>query len=126
LLLDDATEPEKIQARIDLALEVKYLHVLSHPHIIKMRGIFNTEDPFHPRYFFIMDRLYDTLEEKINEWRRIMSANSIGPLQVVFQCTQDNDDKRDTLSDLLIERLLTAHDIASALQYLHANDLVYR
>ena len=125
LMLEDATDSERIQARIDLAMEVKYLHVLSHPHIIKMRGLFNTEDPFHPKYFFIMDRLFDTLEERMNEWRRITRANVRGPLRGIFQCMHDCS-QRDTLADLLVERLFVAHDIASALQYLHANKLVYR
>lgn len=73
-----------------------------------------------------MDRLFDTLEERINEWKRITTVNTKGPLQIIFQCTQDDGTRRDTLADLFIERLLVAHDIASALQYLHANELVYR
>ena len=64
------TNLDAASGRIDLAIEIKLLHVLSHPNIVKMRGVFESGDPFHPEYFFIMDRLYGTLEERLRHWKQ--------------------------------------------------------
>jgi serine/threonine protein kinase len=93
LMLADATQAERVQARIDLAIEVSYLHVLSHPHIIKMRGLFKSETPFHPDYFFVMDRLFGTLEDKTKEWIVAERECQVAPSRVAvasFQRPQQN------------------------------------
>jgi serine/threonine protein kinase len=126
LMLADATQAERVQARIDLAIEVSYLHVLSHPHIIKMRGLFKSETPFHPDYFFVMDRLFGTLEDKTKEWivaeRELKSRRPVWPLHrfSVHSRTKEGVD------NFLIERLLVAYDVASVLSYMHANEVIYR
>lgn len=124
LMLEDANEKESDNARIDLAIEVKYLQVLSHPHIIKLRGLFKTDDPFHLGYFFIMDRLYGTLEDKIKEWAdcqrsawKKMFPSCYGD-QMPHEYIHDND--------LMTQRLLVAHDIASAFDYMHTNKVLHR
>jgi hypothetical protein len=81
LMLADATQAERVQARVDLAIEVNFLHVLSHPHIIKMRGLFKSETPFHPDYFFVMDRLFGTLEDKTKEWIAAKREYKVAPTQ---------------------------------------------
>ena len=125
LLLADATTSERIQARVDLAIEVSFLHVLSHPHIIKMRGLFKSETPFHPDYFFVMDCLFGTLEDKTKEWiaakRDKKSRRAVWALR---HCSIP--DTNQGIDNLLIERLLVAHDVASVLEYLHTNGVVYR
>jgi hypothetical protein len=136
LMLADATSSERIQARVDLAIEVDFLHVLSHPHIVKMRGLFRSESPFHPDYFFLMDRLFGTLEDKTKEWiatkRACKSRHQGWPfrfcgIQVTnpfrfcgIQVTNEG------AHNLLVERLLVAHDIASVLAYMHTNKVIYR
>lgn len=124
LLLEDANEKESDNARIDLAIEVKYLQVLSHPHIIKLRGIFQTDDPFHFAYFFIMDRLYGTLEDKIKEWTDCQ--RSVWK-KTFSSCYGDQmADEYIPEKDLMTQRLLVAHDIASAFDYLHTNKVLHR
>ena len=120
LLLEDATERESDSARIDLAIEVNYLQVLSHPHVIKLRGLFQTDDPFHPAYFFVMDRLYGTLEDKISEWAKRSQSRWKG----MFSCFQKNAMLIE--DDFVIQRLLVAYDIASAFDYMHRNNVVHR
>ena len=48
----------------DLAMEVKILTVLNHPHIIKMRG-FSSAALCSRDSFIIIDRLHETLDERI-------------------------------------------------------------
>jgi hypothetical protein len=126
LMLADATQAEIVQARIDLAIEVNFLHVLSHPHIIKMRGLLKSETPFHPDYFFFMDRLFGTLEDKTKEWiaakREYKSRRPLWPLHRFDVHSSANEG----IDNLLIERLLVAHDVASVLGYMHANEVIYR
>lgn len=124
LLLEDANEKESDNARIDLAIEVKYLQVLSHPHIIKLRGLFQTDDPFHLAYFFIMDRLYDTLEDKMKEWTGCQRSLW---KQTFSSCYGDPmDHEYIPEKDLMTQRLLVAHDIASAFDYMHTNKVLHR
>jgi len=113
----DLTPLERMRGRIDLALEVKYLKALDHPNIIRLRGIMKTKDPFHPDYFFIMDRLHGTLEDRIEGWK---------------------DDKKDSGGGLFkkkdkelscvmtLERLVAAFDLASAFNYLHDKRVIHR
>ena len=66
-----ANDPHLLeQGMIDMCVETTFLSVLQHPHIIKMRA-FGSGGMFMPReYFIILDRLYDTLEARIETWRR--------------------------------------------------------
>ena len=126
LMLADATRSERVQARVDLAIEVNFLHVLSHPHIIKMRGLFKSETPFHSDYFFVMDRLFGTLEDKTKEWiaakRECKSHRAAWALNLCGVRSTTNEG----INNLLIERLLVAHDIASVLGYMHSHGVIYR
>jgi serine/threonine protein kinase len=102
---------------IDLALEAKYLSVVSHPNIIKMRG-WSASDPLKEGFFLLLDRLYDTLHERMKEWQKI-KKQAKGSL---FGCGSNKDELRDLMRD----RLLVAYDLAAAFGYLHENKLVYR
>ena len=126
LLLDDATEKESDNVRIDLAIEVKYLQVLSHPHVIKLRGLFKTDDPFHPAYFFVMDRLYGTLENKIDEWSKRRQSRWKGVVSCFRRSACFQSTATSIEDDFLVQRLLVAYDIASAFDYLHRNKIVHR
>ena len=99
---------------IDLAIEAKYLSVLSHSNIIKMRGISST-DGLHPTDFLILDRLYGTLGDKIKEWREAKKSLS-GPIRGL----NFGSDKRG-LHEFMQERLIVAYDLAAAFRYMHEN-----
>lgn len=105
------------RGRIDLAIEVKYLKALDHPNIVRMRGVFRTSNPIHPFYFFLMDRLYGTLETRIKEWKCEKKEETRGFLR--------KPDK-SYLASLWVERLIVACDIASALKYMHQNKVMHR
>ena len=106
---------EKARAIIDLALEAKYLSVVSHPNIIKMRG-WAACDPLKDGFFLVLDRLYDTLEERMIKWRKI-KKQAKGSLFGIGS-------NKDALRELMTNRLLVAYDLAAAFRYLHENKYV--
>ena len=97
--------------------EAKFLASLSHPNIIKLRGMaaagtsgFAT---LHERgYFLLLDRLQCTLEHKIDHWRNFEKALS-----------SETSKKQ---KGFLAERLHVAFDVAAALSYLHNHHIIYR
>jgi serine/threonine protein kinase len=95
---------------IDLAMEVKYLAVLQHPHIIKMRAIASTNH-CSDRFFIVMDKLYDTMDDRILSWKK-----SAGKLMI----------KKADKEDLLIARMTAAYDISTALIFMHEQKIIYR
>lgn len=124
LRTQDVSGETRMRGRVDLAIEIQYLHALNHPNICKMRGYFDTEnDPFHTNNFFLMDRLYGTLEDRIAEWKLFLKEN----LPKGFILSKSKRIVHDGLvQELLQERLLIAYDIASAFRYMHFHKLVYR
>lgn len=107
-----------IRAAMDMATETHFLSVLNHQHIIKMRAV-GEIDMFDKNYFIIMDRLYDTLDERIEDWRDELK-NSTSCL-AMFKRGSKNKKKR-----LFGERLTVARNIASAMQHLHGLNVIYR
>jgi serine/threonine protein kinase len=68
--------PEKFaKAAMDLSCEGEMMMCLDHPHIVKLRG-FGAGGPgafkegHHNDYFLIIDKLVDTLEDRVWIWRR--------------------------------------------------------
>lgn len=97
--------------------EAKFLASLSHPNIIKLRGMAAAGTSGFASmeergYFLLLDRLQCTLEHKIEHWRNFEKALSL-----------DNGKKRRSF---LAERLHVAFDVAAALSYLHSNNVIYR
>mmetsp|Transcript_2086 Transcript_2086/g.3300 ORF Transcript_2086/g.3300 Transcript_2086/m.3300 type:complete len:265 (+) Transcript_2086:73-867(+) len=117
---------ERARGRIDLAIEVQYLHALNHPNIVKMRGYFDTSgDRLHPDNFFLMDRLYGTLEDRIDEWKTCLKEHA--PKGLCGLLSKSKRAHHDEFSkNLLQERLVGAYDIASAFRYMHSHKLIYR
>jgi serine/threonine protein kinase len=123
--VEDACVEQQARARIDLAIEVSYLKVLSHPHIVKIRGTMNTANRFDPKFFFLMDRLYGTLHDKIEEWDQSIGRKKIGLMDFVlkpFRSSTNHSWNREFMK----ERLFVAHDIASAFKYMHQQKVIHR
>jgi len=108
-----------VQGTVDLFLEARFLSVLEHPNIIKMRG--KVEGDFFQvdRSFIMLDRLYDTLTDRILKWgkRAKVISKSFGFL---------GSKKKEKKKELLIERLTVAYDLSFALTYMHSMDMIYR
>ena len=72
-------------------------------------------------YFIILDRLYDTLDVRIEKWKQT-KKKAKGPLGMMAGLGSN----KEALKDLMMDRLLVAYDLSSAFRYLHENRLVYR
>ena len=106
-----------IQAAMDMATETKFLSVLSHPNILKMRGV-GQGDMFSPDYFLVLDRLYDTLLDRIEgQWRVL--RDHLEHDFFVWSRTRK-------VKMLWAERMGVMRDIAGALAYMHDLGVIYR
>jgi hypothetical protein len=92
---------------IDLAMEVKFLSVVQHPHIIKMRAMSNV-GYCEKDFFILLDRLDMTLNGKVVIWKKELPS--------IFAMGKKSKEKRD---DHFCHRLVVGYDLCSALVYLH-------
>jgi serine/threonine protein kinase len=109
---------------IDLALEAAFLSSLDHPNILKIHGVASDgPDAYargrHDSYFMIVDRLHETLQDRIVRWRKLHKHFN----SVWGRMTDKKGKKQD---ELMADRLTVAFDVASALNYLHSRGLLYR
>jgi len=136
-LKDDVRSNPKAYAigTVDLVVEGMFLASLTHPNIIKVRalpegGVRSLVQPNARGYFLVLDRLYDTLSERIyNTWQEqhhveMAMASSSGCLCLPFgkKNNQANEEERRHLE----ERLKVAFDISAALKFLHSKSIIYR
>jgi serine/threonine protein kinase len=108
-------------AAADLVIEATFLSRINHPNIIKLRGwatggisCFRNGD--NSSYFLILDRLDETLGQRIKEWRK----------QKQQQQTRCGGLVVPTKLDYYQEKLDYADQLASAIQYLHRNRIMHR
>jgi len=112
----------------DMEIEVSLLATLHHPHIIKLHA---TSASFRKAstctsqedandFFLVEDRLSRTLNDAIDQWKRDKMRLPTAP---VFRLRNGGNVKKE---QLLAERVQVAHDVASALAYLHSKRIVYR
>ena len=110
----------------DLVVEGMFLASLSHPNIIKVRGLpeggVQSLYKGSQGYFLILDRLFDTLSDRVyGEWKR----SHLMRVKKKFGVLVDKKDKMERDKDLLV-RLKVAFDISAALKYLHSKRIIYR
>lgn len=98
---------------IDLAMEVKFLSILRHPHIIKMRGMANV-GYCHKDFFILLDRLNSTMSGQIKTWKKELPSGAFVA------------NKKQKKEELFCERLMVGYDMCSAIAYLHERKIVYR
>lgn len=109
----------------DLAVEAKLLSSLSHPNLVRIRGVaagglegFATGRP--DSYFLILDRLYGTLDATLDGWRdKSVRLNSV--LRRRFL-----DKRGRKRRAFLADRMQVAMDVAAAMSYLHGRGVIYR
>ena len=108
-----------------LAIEAALLAVMSHPNIIKMRGI-GTAHPMSLDFFIILDCLTETLEDRIHKvWKK--QSKKKGFLKNVFRSSKHNaSNNGEGNSNLLADQCYVVYDICSALRYLHRHNIIYR
>lgn len=103
-----------VNAVVDLATEARFLSVIRHSNIIKMRAM-DDESPFTSSFFVILDRLYDIMPAKLKKWKK----QDGGGMKKLFK-------SKKAKNALWLERLAVAYDLACALSYLHGMSVIYR
>ena len=93
------------RAILDMNHDRKFLTVLDHPCILKIRAISQC-GPFDQNDFILMDRLNETLDKKIASWKRKSIRIRLG------------GKKKKKYDD----RLAVAYDLISAVSYLHSKE----
>lgn len=104
-----------LRGMVDLAMEAKFLSILSHPNIVELQGV--SSDSKNP--CIILEYLPEILPKRLTAWMHDMRQTKgvTGLMNMNL--------KRKT-TKLLVDRLLVAFDIATALDYLHGQRIVYR
>jgi hypothetical protein len=113
MLSDECLEdPERfVGGVIDLAVESKFLSVIRHPNIIKMRGM-SDGNPYDRGFYVILDRLYSTLTVQIAEWKKkVDGTKGLGKIL---------DMKGKKKAKAWLDRLVVVYDLSTALEYLHS------
>jgi serine/threonine protein kinase len=110
----------------DLAVEAHFLHQLHHPHIVALHGVTagSVETNFATGkecgFFIVIDRLSETLEKRIDRWRREREKDTTG---LIGRLSSDYREKKRLE---LMERMRIAHAVASAVEYLHSKKIIFR
>lgn len=102
-------------AACDLVLEAQYLSRLNHENVLKIYGwSYGGAESFsngkHDDYFLVLERLNETLDNRIKSWKTRKSNPPIA----------END------GNTMRERTNVACGIAAALEYLHRKNIVFR
>ena len=121
------SNPDKYAiATADLVVEGLFLASVTHPNIIKVRGLPEggvqslMDGSSSKGYFLILDRLFDTLSEKIyNEW---VDDNAERKGCFGRRSRQQKIKREKSLA----MRLRVAFDISAALKFLHSKRIIYR
>ena len=130
---------------IDLVLEAKLLSCLDHPNIVRLFGV--TEGSINKLfsehgYFLLLDRLHETLEDKIEEWaatEAMIMARMASPLPSQGKSSSKMRRSASTanvvdtgLYDREREKILGERigsvmiDIARGMEYLHRQRIIFR
>jgi serine/threonine protein kinase len=116
------------QGIFDLVMEARLLSQIEpHPHVIKMRAVAATS-PFHEDFFIVVDRLYGTLEDRINEWKSQEQQQQQPKVAALWNALSSECRARRQQQRLLLwePRYQACHDLASALEHLHQHRIVHR
>jgi serine/threonine protein kinase len=100
-----------------ISLEARFLSNFMHPNIVKLRAI-SKVGPLADNYFIIIDRLCDTLEDRLEKW--LVRKNRCTGIGKLF------DRQGRKLQKLNGDKMNSAVDLASAIAYLHEQKIIYR
>lgn len=126
LSLDIINDPEELVTGLaDMVSEARILSAIEHPNIIKLRAL-QAGDPFRPDFFIIMDRLYETLDQRIQVWRQEQSRKKHNKLFSGITKRLAFRHSKISKASSYRDRVVSAFHLASALKYLHQHRLIHR
>jgi len=134
-----ALNPKKLVVGAkDLVMEAHFLSSLSHPNIIQLRGWSAagvagfSETGRADGFFLVFDRLGETLSRRITSWReraretkRSSTSSKIGGMMIGGKKNSSSSRSAQRMQ-LFAERVETALSVASAVEYLHSKNIIYR
>jgi len=103
-----------VNAVVDLATEARFLAVIRHANIIKMRAM-EDASPYTSGFFVVLDKLYDIMPARLKRWKK----EEGGSLKKLFK-------SKNSKVNFWVERLSVAYDLSCALSYLHGMSVIYR
>jgi serine/threonine protein kinase len=98
---------------------------INHPNIVKLHGVTmsvetNVASGKECGFFIVVDRLYDTLEARLEKWRLAKENTSDN---FFSRLSEAHKEQKKTE---LMERVQIALSIAEAIDYLHERNIVFR
>lgn len=109
------TDPQHyVNAVVDLATEARFLAVIRHSNIIKMRAM-EGNSPYTEGFFVVLDKLYDIMPQRLKQWKK----QEGGAIKRMLK-------SKNSKLGFWVERLAVAYDLACALSYLHGMSVIYR
>lgn len=104
----------------DLAKEGLIMASLQHEHILSVKawaecGLQGFESGRHDSYFLVLERLSDTLSDRLKQWQKQSD-------RLKFNLIQRGKKK----SSFLCERLQVALSLADAMEYMHSKRILHR
>jgi serine/threonine protein kinase len=143
------SQPDNFRlAAAELAVEAHMLASFDHPNILKIRGwaangVASFTTGRHDSFFLLLDRLDETLDQRIVQWQRMQaiheaqaaqnSTNVVTDLWRRVAAQQQQQEQRQqelALSQqrqhLYLEKMGVCSDLASALSYLHERGVIFR
>jgi hypothetical protein len=72
-------------------------------------------------FFIVVDRLYSTLEQKLEKWRE--EEQSCASVGLLLRVSAEHKQKQ---KEKLMERVRIALAIAEAMEYLHSREIIFR
>lgn len=116
----------KLAAQIDLAREATFLKALVHPNIISLHS--NGAVPGSKDYFIVVEKLEHDLSFCIKRWSTGLLMNNTKERQFLRETLSmsSGQKKREFKIQRSIERYTVLADVASALQFLHDSDVIFR
>ncbi|CAJ1960160.1 unnamed protein product [Cylindrotheca closterium] len=117
-LITDPGGEINCQALSDLVTEARILAEVKHSNIVKLRAV-ASGDRFHKDFFIVVEKLFDPLDIRIDQWRQQDTR-----LKGLSGRVRDWTGKKR--ADLFLDRLVAGYQLGSALEHLHRNRFVYR
>ncbi|KAL3933932.1 MAG: hypothetical protein SGBAC_010190 [Bacillariaceae sp.] len=117
---------QKLQRLVDFEAELRILQSVHHPNIITTYGtlVHPAENVGSATTMLVMERLYDTLEERMAVWKQTQLRQS--SYHYHHSYSRQNPFVEELDLPINPKRLLLALDISSALDYLHSHRILHR
>lgn len=113
-----------IQGIYDMSIETRILSDTEHTNIIKARAIAQVSPFDGDNFYIMMDRLYDTLNVRVNKWgkqqKKLKRSKSFKSL------FKNKATMKKQFAEIHLKKVTSAYDLSDALGYLHQRGIIYR